>query len=45
MSHKPNTLPTKCPVCDHKGQSRESIRIHNEIASATGCRSYPVRKP
>jgi hypothetical protein len=44
MRLKPNTLPTRCPVCDHKGGSREAIRIHNELASKTGCRKYPEPK-
>jgi hypothetical protein len=44
MRLKPNSLPTKCPVCEHGHTGRLAIKIHNEIASATGCRKYPERK-
>ena len=44
MKLKPTTLPTRCPVCDDKFSGPQAIKLHNELASATGCRSYRVRR-
>lgn len=42
---KPLDLPRKCPVCDDKRSDSAAIAIHNVLASALGCRAYPVRRP
>lgn len=44
MKLKPNRLPTLCPVCDQKFTGPVAIKVHNEIAAQTGCRSYPKVK-
>lgn len=41
MKLKPTSLPTKCPVCDHKHTGPQAIKIHNQMAATTGCRKYP----
>lgn len=38
-------LPIRCPVCDDKRSDSAAIAIHNVLASALGCRAYPVRRP
>lgn len=43
MRLKPNSLPARCPVCDDKYTGKLAVKIHNEIASTTGCRAYPKR--
>ena len=44
MKLKPTSLPTRCPVCDDKFTGPTAIKVHNEMAAATGCRSYRVTR-
>ena len=44
MKSKFKALPTRCPVCHDGYTGPVAIKVHNEIASATGCRSYEVKK-
>ena len=38
-------LPARCPVCDDRRSDKAAIATHNVLASALGCRAYPVRRP